>query len=144
MENTIFNVMGTLTQYEGGECNLLNALKLAFAISDHSKAEAFRIDKNKGLILYWTNTSEKREQINMFVTPLTAEQVYPQVKTFLKSFYDGDIEVEIEDFDGNMEEEDSDLTSVEGWRVYTEKWGRIDGDFYAFLAIKPAYENYGK
>ncbi|QRV11361.1 hypothetical protein JR311_20260 (plasmid) [Bacillus velezensis] len=144
MENTFFNVMDTFPQYEGEESNLLNTLKLAFAVLNHSKAEAFRIDKNKGLILYWTDKSEKREQINTFVTPLTAEQVYPQVKAFLESFYDGHIEVEIEDFDENIEEEDDELTSVEGWRVYTEKWGRIDGDTYAFLAIKPAYETYGK
>lgn len=144
MENTIFNVMGAFPRYESDEETLLDALKLAFKISDHRTATAFRIDKEKGLMLYWTDKSEKREPVNKFITPLTAEQIYPQVKAFLESFYNGDIEVDIEEFDENMEEDDDDLTSIEGWRVYTEKWGEIDDDCYAFLAIKPAWETYGK
>lgn len=143
MENTLFNVMGTLPKYERDENLLLDALKLAFKVSDHSKAKAFRIDKKKGLILYWSEHTEKSEPINKFITPLTAEQIHPQVHAFLRSCYDGEIKVELEEFDEAMDEDD-DITSVEGWRVYTEKWGRIDGDTYAFLAIKPAYENYGK
>lgn len=144
MENTIFNVRGTLPQYESEEDNLLDTLRLAFKVCNHAKARAFRIDKNKGLILYWTDKSERSKNINEFITPLTAEQVYPQVQAFLTSYYDGEIEVDLEEFDRPMEEEDDDITSVQGWRIYTEKWGRIGGDSYVFLAIKPAYDNYGK
>lgn len=140
----MFNVRGTIPQYESEKDILLDTLRLAFTICDQQKTKAFRIDKEKGLVLYWANKSDRFKTINEFITPLTAEQVYPQVQAFLTSYYDGEIEVDLEEFDRPMEEEDDDITSVKGWRIYTERWGRIDGDSYAFLAIKPAYDNYGK
>lgn len=144
MENTLFNVRGVAPRYTHDKDYLLDTLKLGFMATDNQYAKAYRIDKDKGLILYWSTSTERGNKVEKFITPLTPEELYPQVKAFLKSYYDGEINMELEEFDENMEEDDDDLTSIQGWRVYTEKWGRVGGDTYAFLAIKPAWETFGK
>lgn len=41
-------------------------------------------------------------------------------------------------------EPDTDGHCNKGWRVYNEAWGHVDDDPYAFLAIEPAWIEYGK
>ena len=38
---------------------------------------------------------------------------------------------------------DHDGENELGWRVYTEEWGQVNGDWHC-LAIRPAYLWYGK
>lgn len=144
INNTPFNVRGLIPQYSTDKNYLLDALNLAFLVSDRKTAKAYRIDKKLGLVLYWTDKSEKRGvEVHQFITPQTPEQIYPQVEAFLTSYYDEEIEIELEEEDEPYLNDD-DITNVEGWRIYTGQWNRVNGDFYAFIAIKPAYDHYGK
>lgn len=49
-------------------------------------------------------------------------------------------EVPMEGWDANA---DHDGSNEIGWRVYTEDWGHVEGDWNC-IAIKPAYLWYGK
>lgn len=129
MDNNRFNVKG-----EGYEF-LKQTLELAFNVME-DKPRAYRIDKKKGFVLYWTDTTEKSNTVvHPFPTTLTAEQLFPLVQAFLES----DEADEIELSDGDEEFDDCDVDNYYGWRVYTESWGRVDGDAYAFLAITPSW-----
>lgn len=143
IHNTPFNVRGIIPQYSVDKNYLLDALKLAFLVSDQSTAKAYRIDKRLGLILYWTDKSEDIHPVQKFITPQTPEQIYPQVEAFLQAYYDKELDIELEKEDEPYLN-DSDITNVEGWRIYTGQWNRVNEDGYAFIAIKPAYDNYGK
>ena len=131
MDNRIFNVNGT------GDELLLKALELAL-MQEWSKSttmEAWKIDKEKGLILYWHADGEAIP----FPSPLSAEQLLPIVSGFLASKEAK--EVTCEGWDADT---DHDGCNGFGWRVYCEDWGHIGRDHYAFIAIKPAYIWYGK
>lgn len=143
IHNTPFNVRGIIPQYSVDKNYLLDALKLAFLVSDQKTAKAYRIDKRLGLILYWTDKSEDGQPVQQFITPQTPEQIYPQVEAFLQSYYNKEIDIDLETEDEPYLD-DSDITNVEGWRIYTGRWNRVNEDVYAFIAIKPAYDNYGK
>jgi hypothetical protein len=129
IDNPAFNVKG-----EGGEM-LLKALELGFYCAGHWKAEGFRIDKKKGLVLYWHDKSSEGHEVNKFITPLKPNQVVSQVIAFLESDFINEMELEGDDRDLDDCDIDNDLC----WRIYTETWGRIDEDDYAFLAITPSY-----
>lgn len=143
IHNTPFNVRGLIPQYSMDKDYLLDALKLAFLVSDQTTANAYRIDKQLGLILYWTDKSETRLPVQKFITPQTPEQIHPQVEAFLQSYYKKEIDIELENEDQPYLN-DSDITNVEGWRIYTGQYNRVNEDSYAFIAIKPAYDCYGK
>lgn len=129
MDNPVFNVKGE------GTASLLEALKLGFRLMEWSRAVGYRLDKKKGLVLYWSDKSEEGHQITKFITPLTPEELYPQIVAFLESDFSNQMELDSWDARTN----DGDITDYEGWRVYTECWGRIDDDDYAFLAITPSF-----
>lgn len=129
MDNRIFNVNGS-----GGE-QLMDAIKLAFKTSGFKTAKAWKIDNQKGIILYWYND----KGTNPFPSPLTAEEVLPIVSSFLKS--EDAKNIECIEWDEDYKHDGSNSL---GWRVYTEKWGKIDNKDYSFLAIKPAYMWHGK
>ena len=127
-DNRIFNVNG-----EGDEM-LLDTLKLIFKQEgDNTTAKGWRKSLKHGLILY----AYENGDINLFPNPLTAEEVFPIVKKYLKSGED----VELDDWDKDA---DHDGSNGQGWRVYCEDWGHIGSDHSAFAAIKPVYIWYGK
>ncbi|WCK57542.1 hypothetical protein PP175_26110 (plasmid) [Aneurinibacillus sp. Ricciae_BoGa-3] len=129
MDNQVFNVNGRDWD------DLASVLKLAFKLSG-KKARAFRIDKKKGLVLYW---SENVTGSTALVAPMDGEQIFPTVKAFLMS-EKAEI-IELDKWDKNL---NHDGSNAKGWRVYTEDWGHVNEDHYAFLAITPAYMWYGK
>lgn len=43
---------------------------------------------------------------------------------------------------GPMPDHDGD--SKRGWHLYNEGWGHVDDDFYAIIAVAPAWSVYGK
>jgi len=132
MDNRVFNVNGT------GDELLLQTLKLAFAQEGrNTTANAWRETKKHGLILCWTIPDSSPENYNQFPSELTAEEVFPAVKKYLEKAED----IEMKDWDANA---DHDGSNELGWRVYCEDWGHVDDDFYAIVAIKPAYMWYGK
>jgi hypothetical protein len=136
----IFNVNGRSDE------QLLATLKLAFLneYGNTQKARAWKVDINKGLILFWHYDSSAGSF--PFPTSLNAEEVFPLVKQYLadKETWEntvfGEWEDNLQGFDGIIDK---------GWRVYTERWGKIEkaeyqGYDYSFLAIKPCYCWYGK
>lgn len=125
----IFNVKGeTLEQ-------LQTTLELAFSVFGHN-AEAWKIDKNKGLVLYWT---EGDEGVNRFPFSMNEKNIFPIVAGFLASQESEVIELGENDAD-DLYSDGSDL----GWRVYSENWGHIGDSDYAFLAITPSYHCWSK
>lgn len=141
--NTPFNVRGLFPEYSVDADYLLDMLKLGFLVTDNKTASAYRIDPVHGLIFYWTDATEKSEPIHPFITPQTPEQLDQQVRGFLDACFNGEIDVQLENEDLPVLN-DSDITNVKGYRIYTGKFGRINEDSYAFLAVKPAYDCYGK
>ena len=131
MNNRIFNVNGT------GDDLLLKTLELAL-MQEWGKPktlDAWKIDKEKGLILYWHTV----ENTNPFPSPLNAQQLLPVVSGFLAS--EEAKQIICNKWDADCQHDGSNSL---GWRVYCEDWGHIGRDHYAFIAIKPAYMWYGK
>lgn len=134
MDNQVFNVKG-----EGKEL-LKAALHLAFEAMGEANAEGYCLDEKKGLMLYWADKSSTQRTVVPFITPLTADQLYPQVVAFLESDFANKMKLEGWDAATN----DSEVGDHQGWRIYTEEWGEVDDDDYAFLAVTPSYCWYGK
>ena len=129
MDNPVFNVKG---QYQE---SLKDALVLAFSVLDRRKADGYRLDRKKGLVLYWTVSSSKKHEVIPFPKPLDAHEVFEKVI----EFFEGEFVKEITLQEWDDEADDMDVEDETGWRVYTERWGRIDEDSYAFLAITPSF-----
>ena len=130
MDNRIFNVNGNEDK------QLLDTLKLVFT-QRGSTCKATLFDKEKGLILlWWCETGDKG---NLLPTDLTAEEIFPIVKSWLKSKQAS--EVECKGWDANSQHDGSNSM---GWRIYCEDWGHVGGISYAICAVKPAYMWYGK
>ena len=125
-DNAIFNVNGS-----GLNC-LKKTLSLAF--SDKTIC-GFRFKKEKGLILYNYGSSDK---LTKFPSPISAVQAAEIVFNWLESKEAK--EVPMQGWDSNA---DHDGENELGWRVYTEDWGHVDGDWNC-IAVKPAYLWYGK
>jgi hypothetical protein len=139
MDNQVFNINGTDKKL------LKKVLKLAFMLNPYRKAEAWKIDKEKGLVLFWS----KEKDTTAFVEPLDAKGVFGFVWDFLNS--EEALKIDLKDWDRNLEDDGFDGSTDRGWRVYTERWGRIgkgnseyDSYNYSFLAITPCYAWYGK
>lgn len=129
MDNKEFNVKGEGLHF------LEDALKLAFHVLEWRTAVGYRLDKKKGLVLYWHESSSEGYTVTPFITPMTAEQIYPQVVAFLNSEFAK--QMELTDWDKRAN--DCDIQDYAGWRIYTETWGEVDEDDYAFLAITPSW-----
>jgi hypothetical protein len=127
-DNVIFNING-----EGVE-KLIATLKLAVG---KGTLAGWMFVKAKGLVLY-SYIGSGNKDANKFPTPLTAESVAPMVFDWLKSEEAKGVPMEGWDADS-----DHDGSNELGWRVYTEDWGHVNGEWNA-IAIKPAYMWYGK
>lgn len=105
------------------------AMEIAFDHAPGKKASYYRISKEKGLILYWTEFKNKEAQ------PLPFEMGMKAATDFVWHW--------LEDAErGNEPDHDGD--NGKGFRIYTENWGKVDDDWQAFVAIKPIWAMYGK
>lgn len=124
--NAIFNINGQ------GLDGLKKTLELAFG---DKTVFGFRYQKEKGLILYNYGSSDK---LTKFPVPITAAQAAEIAFQWLET---GEAKhVPMKGWDANA---DHDGDNEPGWRVYTEDWGHVDGDWNC-IAVKPAYMWYGK
>jgi hypothetical protein len=110
-----------------GRANFDLAFLIAF--SQYVKCKAYKIDKDKGFVLYWLTTEGA-------VNTLPYEMDWKETADFvwgwlLKNRPSKTPEL----FDGSYEL---------GYRIYTEDWGHAGRDCRAFLAIKPIWALYGK
>ena len=136
MDNRVFNVNGS------GKEDLLQVLKVACkqgAYDKEDRIEGYSIDKNKGLILHWCK-QDSDETVSKFPSNLTAEGALDMVWAWLENSKTWE-EMEFEDWDKDA---DHDGHNRQGWRVYCERWGHVNDDWSAIVAIRPAYMWYGK
>lgn len=132
MDNRVFNVNGE------GDDLLRSTLYFAFSQAGH-RCEGWRIDVEKGFILYW-HVEGDNPLVAKFPFPIGSDSVFSLVKEYLARNETWK-EAKLTSWDRNA---DHDGSNSQGWRVYTEDWGQIAHDCYAFLAITPAYLWHGK
>lgn len=108
--------------------NLAEILELAF--SEKGEACAYKV-KNGRLILSWVGSPSPASDWSSFLTPLTASSMVGMVKDWLAT----------QDYG---KEPNHDGTAVKGFHVYNERWGQIDNDYQAFVAIEPHWIFCGK
>lgn len=125
-DNAIFDINGS------GIEKLRKALDLAF---DDDTVYGYKFIKDKGLVLYSYNSGK---DVIKFPSPLKSNKIADIVFEWLKSNEAKQVPCEGWDADA-----DHDGSNELGWRVYTEEWGHVNGDWNC-LAIKPAYLWYGK
>jgi hypothetical protein len=131
MDNRIFNVNGMGNELLG------DALKLAFKqCGESTKAVAWKFIPEKGIVLLWAG----REDATKFIAPLGAESVAALISEWLL----GDEAHSMPPPSGWDECGDHDGSNKQGWRVYVEDWGHVDGMYQAICAIRPVYLWYGK
>lgn len=129
-DNRIFNVNGE------SDGDLLGALKLVFA-QENTTCKGWMFKPTHGLILLWW--ADEGQGVNKFPAPLTAEECFIFVKSWLKS--EDAAKVEMKDWDADA---DHDGHNEMGWRVYCEDWGHVANRSDAICAVKPIHCWYGK
>lgn len=109
------------------EGSLLEAMQIAFRHSSQ-RAIGYRVCAAKGLIFYQYDSSPMMTRLPFkldaagaadFASRWLAEQDYGT-------------------------QPDHDGGNGKGWRLYNEAWGHVDGEYQAFVAVKPVWAMYGK
>ena len=102
-------------------------LVAALSLFPQHKVTGYRVDAEKGLVLYWT-ASER-------ATALPFDMTLEQAAGFAAGWLANADYGSRPDIDGDSER---------GWRLYTESWGHVSGEWQAFAAVKPEWAQYGK
>lgn len=108
-------------------CEGKEQLKKAMGLFPCRKVVGYREDEEKGLIFYWCD-SVKATKLPF---PMTLEQTADFASGWLEHASYGS-------------EPDHDGDNGRGWRLYTEDWGHVAGEYQAFMAVKPEWAMYGK
>ena len=110
---------------EGDDC-----LRQAFALAgQNNNAVGYRVSPDKGLILYWVET--KRPGYMPLPYPMTLLQAADFTIGWLAHADHG-------------KQPDHDGDNGKGWRIYSERWGNLDGEHQALLAVQPVWAIHGK
>lgn len=102
-------------------------LRTALSLFPQHTVTGYRVDQEKGLILYWAESSKA----TALPFPMTLEQAADFAHGWLEHADYGS-------------EPDHDGYNRRGWRLYTESWGHVCGEWQAFAAVQPAWAMYGK
>lgn len=105
--------------------------KLAMHIAALSWPEAthWRVDEEKGMVLYWTAPNHNLAQPLPY--KMKGEQLIDFVWNWLVQADYG-------------HQPDHDGSNSKGWRVYNESWGHVNGEWQTYIAIKPVWAMHGK
>lgn len=114
--------------------DLTKAMEIAFEGAAGGKAEAYAIDPKKGLVFLW-HKAEPRTVSETIVFNLPFKLDATGAADFAKRW------LAEQDY-GQQPDHDGD--NGEGWRLYNETWGHVEGYTYGFVAVKPAWIMYGK
>lgn len=134
LDNPVFNVKGQ------GKKMLKKTIELGLACVGHSSLAGYRVDNKKGIILYWTKV--EKDDFQPFESDKDLKEI---TKTVLSQIENLEIVLDEENDEfSDLELDDGDVGSDFGWRVYTEQWGRIEGDWQACLAVVPSFLWIGK
>ena len=107
------------------------AVEIGFAGAAGGKAYSYKISPEKGIILSWQKEGLK-DGYMILSYPLTSETAKNFLWDLLKSI----------EFSEKQPDHDGD--NEKGFRIYNESWSRVDGNFYAFMAVRPEWQMYGK
>lgn len=105
------------------------ALRMAFDAAPGKKATHYRVTKKHGFIFCWHESEHKDVQ------PLPYEMGFAEAVPFAWGW------LKKQDYG---REPDHDGSNQKGFLIYNEDWGHVDGDSYAFIAIKPEWAMQGK
>lgn len=119
--------------------SLTLALNLACNHCPGGTAKAFGIKKNK-FVLFWTVPSRPPvgfTKFGEFPVAMDCLSLLGLVEKWLNQnpHQRDDHDEFIEGCDGDTKQ---------GWRLYNEEWGHVDGMWQAFVAIEPITAYYGK
>lgn len=128
MDNRVFNVNGKTDD------QLLAALELVFAQAGDQTCKGWKVTDG-GLVLCWYVKSG----VIALPTAATAKEIFPMVRSWLKS--DEAKTIKCEGWDADS---DHDGHNRIGWRVYCGDWGHTCGETVSICAVKPAFMWYGK
>ena len=88
------------------------------------------IDTPARLVFAWT-TQAPSDKWTPLLAPSNADAVAVMVEQWLDS-----VDYPLPpDHDGH---------NRQGWRIFNEAWGHVDGQWEAFLAVEPCWQTYGK
>lgn len=109
---------------------LEESLKIAFYQHKATcwKFEGVGLERDR-LIFAWHQ--DNSPGYNPFVAPVGPEEAVTIVKSFLAK----------QDYGP---EPDHDGSNKKSWRIYNEEWGHVGGNHYAFAAVEPVWEMFGK
>jgi hypothetical protein len=91
------------------------------------KFEHYAIDDDLGLILFWAESKNAQK----LPYPMDHAALVDFAWNWLKTATYG-------------REPDHDGDNGKGWRIFTESWGRVKGDWATICAIQPIWAMYGK
>lgn len=146
MDNILFDIRGDKT-------NLEAALSYLATINE---PKCYAIIPTKGLVLFWHKENEK---VN-FEFPSIGEPGWEPGKSFKASVEPKKFDIPWRDFvkswvtnanpndfeldDWEKDQEDSDISTDNGFRMSCSTWGHVGGNHYAYALIKPIFAWYGK
>jgi hypothetical protein len=107
---------------------LAAAMAIAFGNGPNMRAVGYRLSLEKGLIFYQYDSSKR-------MTPLPFKLDAAGAADFATRW--------LAEADYGPEP-DHDGHNSKGWRLYCEDWGHVDGEYQAFVAVKPAWAMHGK
>lgn len=110
--------------------NVLN-WSLEILAQDHVSVVGYRIDNTNPntpkLIFYWA----KSDKFHPLLVPISTNKLGDTIQKWLAE----------QDY-GN--EPDIDGNSRRGFRIYTDSWGMVDGEWQTSFAVEPEWIMYGK
>lgn len=130
MDNPVFNVNGK------GRDLLIKTLALAFEQRQIRAPFGFKIDLEKGIVLFWAQHVE--------ATPFLGTPTIEALADMLLSELEATIWVGLPFENWDADPDDHDVKTDKGWRAYTEDWGHAGGHHTAFLIVRPVFLWYGK
>ncbi len=104
--------------------------KIALSLVHKNKVIGYRVHKEKGLMLYHVKVDASKDMI-LFPYEMTIGQASEFAYGWIENYNLG-----------NQPDHDGD--NGRGWRVYTESWGKVNGEWQCFVAIQAVWAMYGK
>jgi hypothetical protein len=147
MDTRIFDVNGKTKD----QLKLAVQLLLLDEYGDKQKVSGWYFTKEKGFILTWVIGETSRHN----PTPFTNRMGQPEdikedeLTDLLWEWLSSDQAKEVEQDGWDKDLDDSDVSTSDGWRLYTEEWGHVKEseytiDHYSLAAFKKVYLWYGK
>lgn len=108
-------------------------LALSIVVGKSGQATHYRLDEQHGwLILYWT--APHLQGASKFPGKMGVDALVPFIESFLSAV----------PRDKRAQKLDHDGSSGEGWRLFNEAWGHVNGEWEALCAVEAIWAWYGK